>query len=157
MVMASDPHRHRLDAAARMGATDVIEAHASADDATAILASTGGRGLDVAFDAAGDPEAVDTAIATARPGGVVVLVGIPSADRTAFTASVARRKGLTLVLSRRSTTDAFRRAALLAADGTIDLASLITLRVPLGEGRRAFEALGERTGLKAIVEPGRSA
>jgi L-iditol 2-dehydrogenase len=156
-VTASDPHRHRLDAAARLGATNVVEAHASADDTRAILAATGGRGLDVVFDAAGDPEAVETAIATTRPGGVVVLVGIPSADRTAFTASVARRKGLTLVLSRRSTADAFRRAALLAANGTIDLASLVTLRVPLGEARRAFEALAEQTGLKAIVEPGRSA
>jgi L-iditol 2-dehydrogenase len=156
-ITASDPHRHRLDAAIHLGASDVIEAVETADDAAAILATTGGRGFDVVFDAAGDPEAVDTAIATARPGGLVVLVGIPSADRTSFTASVARRKGLTLVLSRRSTDDAVRRAARLAGDRTIDLAALVSLRVPLRQGQTAFDALNARTGLKVIVEPGRSA
>jgi L-iditol 2-dehydrogenase len=155
-ITASDPHRHRLDAAIHMGASHAIEATGSGDDAVAMLATTLGRGFDVVFDAAGDPEAVDTAIETARPGGLVVLVGIPSADRTSFTASVARRKGLTLLLSRRSTGDAFRRAARLAADRTIDLAGLVSLRVPLRQGPAAFEALQARSGLKVIVEPGRA-
>lgn len=155
-VTASDPHRHRLDAAIHFGASAAIEAHESADDTAAILATTSGRGFDVVFDAAGEPEAVDTSIATARPGGLVVLVGIPSDDRTTFAASVARRKGLTLVLSRRSTMDSFRRAAQLAEARTIDLPSLISLRVPLSAGLTAFAALVERTGLKAIIEPGRA-
>lgn len=35
-----------------------------------------------------------------RAGGRVVLVGTPGSDRIAFPAVIARRKGLTLVLSR---------------------------------------------------------
>jgi L-iditol 2-dehydrogenase len=154
-ITASDPHRHRLEAAVHLGASHVIATAGSEDDTAAMLATTGGRGFDVVFDAAGDPEAVDTAIATARPGGLVVLVGIPSADRTTFTASVARRKGLVLVFSRRSTDDAFRRAVHLAAARTIDLAGLVSLRVPLSQSQVAFEALTARTGLKVIVEPAR--
>src|SRR5579859_4618346 len=60
-----------------------------------------GREVDVAFECAGVAGALDDALAAARPGGRVVLVGIPDDDRTVFTASVARRKGLTLLLSRR--------------------------------------------------------
>ena len=54
--------------------------------------------VDVAFEVAGDDDALDDAIAAARPGGRVVLVGIPDGDRTSFHAAAARRKGLTLAL-----------------------------------------------------------
>jgi L-iditol 2-dehydrogenase len=50
----------------------------------------------VAFEAAGEDAALADAIDNVRPGGRVVLVGIPGGDRTSFTASTARRKGLTL-------------------------------------------------------------
>lgn len=152
-VVATDPLGHRRAAASRFGADRVIAANGVTDDGAEILAATRGRGLDVVFDVSGEPAAVETAVVGARAGGRVVLVGIPSIDRTTFTASIARRKGLTLVLSRRATPDAFRRAVDLAEAGSIDLASLITLRVPLTEAARAFESLTARDGLKAIVEP----
>lgn len=154
-IVASDPHPHRREAAAAMGATKVLEpTEDPGGDGAAFLAETGGRGFDVAFEVAGDAPAVETAVSAARPGGRVVLLGIPSDDRTSFRASVARRKGLTLRLSRRSPPQAFRRAVALAATHTVDLASLVTLRLPLSEGARAFEALADRTGIKTIVEPG---
>jgi len=53
-------------------------------------------------------------------GARVVLVGIPADDRTAFTASVARRKGLAIKLSRRMK-HTYPRAIQLAASGKIDL------------------------------------
>jgi threonine dehydrogenase-like Zn-dependent dehydrogenase len=68
-------------------------------------------------------------------------------------ASIARRKGLTFKVARRSTPDSFERAVGLAATGSIDLASLVTLRVPLADGVRAFDALVARDGIKTMVEP----
>jgi L-iditol 2-dehydrogenase len=154
-IVATDPHRHRLDAAVALGATVTIAAtEGAAEDAAAVTATTGGRGFDVVYDAAGDAAAVECAIAVAKPGGRVVLLGIPSDDRTTFTASVARRKGLTLLLSRRSTPHTFERAVALAAAHAIDLAGLVTLRVRLTDGAAAFEALARRDGLKTIIEPG---
>jgi L-iditol 2-dehydrogenase len=153
-VVATDPQPHRLNAAAVLGATRTIRATGSGEDGAAVLAATDGHGVDVAFEASGEAAAVDCAVVAARPGGGIVLLGIPPDDRTAFTASVARRKGLTLRLSRRSTPDTFRRAVALAASHSIDLAGLVTLRVPLTEGSRAFEALVRRDGIKAIVQPG---
>jgi len=42
----------------------------------------------------------------------------------------------------------------LAEAGSIDLGGLVTLRVPLAEGQRAFEALVRRDGIKTVIEPG---
>jgi L-iditol 2-dehydrogenase len=152
-IVASDPLHHRLDAAGAMGASHRTQVTGGPGDGRALLDATGGRGVDVVFEVSGEVAAVESAIAVARPGGRVVLLGIPPDDRTTFTASIARRKGLILLLSRRSTPDAFRRAVELAGSHTIDLASLVTLCVPLADVATAFDALANRTGLKVIVEP----
>ena len=148
-IVATDPHRHRLAAAVELGATATIAATDESDERALAVAATGGRGLDVVFDAAGDAAAVEIA----RPGGQVTLVGIPPNDRTTFRASVARRKGLTIRVTRRSTASAFRRAVELTDRRWLDLDSLVTLRVPLSEAVRGFAALVDRSGIKVVVEP----
>ena len=153
-VAATDPLRHRLDAATAFGATDVREATPSGDERAALLASIPGPGYDIAFDVSGEAAAVETAVQVTGPGATVVLVGIPSDDRTTFGASTARRKGLTLKLSRRSTPAAFQRAVELADGRSLGLERLVTLRVPLREATTGFDSLVARDGLKVIVEPG---
>jgi Threonine dehydrogenase and related Zn-dependent dehydrogenases len=100
--------------------------------------------------------AVDDAIASTRPGGRVVLVGIPDGDRTTFTASVARRKGLTLLVCRRMEPSDLPRAIRLVEAGEIALAPLVTGRYGLDEWRVAFGDLVDRRGLKVVVEPQRT-
>jgi L-iditol 2-dehydrogenase len=153
-IIATDPLRHRLDVANEMGATTTVEATPARGEREVILGATGGRGVDIAFEASGEGAAVETAVHVARPGGEVVLVGIPPDDQTSFRASIARRKGLTLRLSRRSSPRSFRRAVATAEAGTIDLARLVTHRVPLREATRAFDTLVRREGIKIVVEPG---
>jgi L-iditol 2-dehydrogenase len=150
-IVATDPLPHRLDAARVLGATAVTPA-----DGAAIERALGPGGAAVVFEAAGEQAAVDDAIELVAPGGTVVLVGIPSDDRTAFTASIARRKGLVLKLARRSTAHAFSRAVDLANRRAIDLGALVSLRVPLDDVQRAFDALVQRSGLKVVVEPSQS-
>jgi L-iditol 2-dehydrogenase len=149
-IIATDKLTHRLDAARAFGATHTIQA--DGQEASEILAITHARGIDVAFEAAGANAAVEAAIAAAKPGARVVLVGIPDDDRTAFTASIARRKGLTIKLSRRMK-HTYPRAIQLAASGKIDLRSLVTHRFPLAEFQRAFSIAQKREGLKVIIEP----
>ncbi|HEX2805352.1 MAG TPA: hypothetical protein VHN80_04205, partial [Kineosporiaceae bacterium] len=88
----------------------------------------------------------------ARPGARVVLAGIPEQDSTAFTASAARRKGLTLVLVRRMK-EMYPRTTRLVERGTVDLASVVTHRFGLDDAERAFVTAQAREGLKVIVEP----
>ena len=87
-------------------------------------------GVDVAFEIAGTNDAVRLAMDAVRPGGRVVLAGIPDDDLTTFSASVARRKGLTLALVRRMN-EAYPRAISMAARGQVDLGPVVTHHFPL--------------------------
>jgi L-iditol 2-dehydrogenase len=93
--------------------------------------------VDVVIEAAWGGEAITQAIELARPGGRVVLVGIPSEDRCAFKHSTARRKGLTVVFSRRMK-HCYPRAIRLVEQGRVDLQSLITHRFLLERAAEAF-------------------
>lgn len=143
-IAATDVLRHRLEAAQALGATEVWPA---SDEARTLPT------VDVAFEVAGEDAAVADAVRSARPGGRVVLVGIPSDDRTSFRASVARRKGLSLILCRRMRAGDLAGAARLASAGGIELTSLISERYALDSASEAFESLVQRRGLKVIVEP----
>jgi L-iditol 2-dehydrogenase len=150
-VMATEKLPHRLEAARSLGATAVFQA-AGGRESAEILAATEGKGVDVAFEAAGENEAVETAIEAAKPGARVVLIGIPAEDRTVFTASTARRKGLTIKLSRRMKR-VYPRAIRLVESGMVDVRPLVTHRFPLTEFDKAFSAAQRREGLKVIIEP----
>jgi L-iditol 2-dehydrogenase len=136
-ILVSDPLPHRLAAAEALGGT----------------AATGD--VDVAFEASGSDEALGDALTAIAPGGRIVLVGIPDGDRTAFTASAARRKGVTFLLSRRMKATDLPRAIQLAESGRVALAELVTERHALGQWHEAFDALAERRGLKVVLEPQR--
>lgn len=150
-LIATDKLPQRLEAARRFGATTIIQA-AEGQEAGDVWAATNNRGVDVAFECAGENAAVDTSIAAARPGARVILVGIPGDDRTTFTASIARRKGLTLKLSRRMK-HVYPRATQLVERGLIDVRSLVTECFPLTEVGQAFAVARQRAGLKVVVQP----
>jgi L-iditol 2-dehydrogenase len=149
-LIATDTLPHRLEAA-RSLAAEAFQADGGRE-AGEIAAAAGGQGVDIAFETAGENEAVEVAVASLRPGGCLVLVGIPADDRTAFSASVARRKGLTIKLSRRMK-HTYPRAIHLVETGAVDVRSLVTHRFPLAQFDRAFDVACRREGLKVIVEP----
>jgi len=140
---------HRLEAARSFGAAtfEVDGGHEAAE----VLKATGGRGVDVSFEAAGDPEAVEAAVAAVKPGGKAILIGIPCEDRTTFTASTARRKDLTVrVVHRMKHT--YPRAMQLVASGRADVRSLVTHHFPLAEVAQAFAVAQKREGIKVVVD-----
>lgn len=135
-VFVTEPLPHRLAAAQQLGAK----------------VWTPKQEVDVAFECAGENEAVEDAISAVRPGGRVILVGIPASDRTDFSASVARRKGLTLKLARRMKLT-YPRAIRLVESGQVDVRSIVSHRLPLEKVTDAFAIAHRRESLKVIVEP----
>jgi L-iditol 2-dehydrogenase len=109
--------------------------------------------VDVAIEAAWGGEAIERAVEITRPGGRVVLVGIPSEDRCSFKHSPARRKGLTVLFSRRMK-HTYPRAIQLAASGSVDLRSFVTHYFPLQRAAEAFalNAKYRDRVIKVIVE-----
>jgi L-iditol 2-dehydrogenase len=148
-VLAVEPLAHRREAASRYGADLLAEPG---------FADLTGAGVDVAFEAAGarfaSGDAVRLALESVRPGGRVVLAGIPGDDAITLQASVARRKGLTIAMVRRMN-QVYPRAISLAARGVVDLGALVSRRAGLGSVAAAFGDAADRTGLKVIIEPQR--
>lgn len=149
-VYVTDVLPHRLEVARSLGATKAIHA-INGNEVPEILAATGGGGVDVAFEVAGENEAVEAAIAAVKPGGRVVLAGIPADDRTSFSASLARRKGLTIQLVRRMKFT-YPRAIQLVESGQVDVRSLVTHHFPLEKTQAAFTTAQRREGLKIIID-----
>lgn len=149
-IIVTDRLPHRLEAAMSMGATQGFLVTDQWDPREAWEA-TQGRGVQAAFEVAGENQAVETSVEAVKPGGRVVLVGIPAQDWTTFTASTARRKGITIKLSRRMIYT-YPRAIQLVGEGVIDLQSLITRQFPLSEYHEAFQVASQRQGLKTVID-----
>jgi S-(hydroxymethyl)glutathione dehydrogenase/alcohol dehydrogenase len=74
-IVAADPVAGRREQALGVGATDVFdpaELHAAIERLTP-------DGVDVAFDAVGDPSTTELALRLTRSGGTTVIVGLPAA------------------------------------------------------------------------------
>jgi L-iditol 2-dehydrogenase len=151
-LLATDVLPHRLEAARAFGATHAIRAHAGGLERPQVRSASNRRGVDVAIEAAGVNDAVETAIDAVRPGGTVVLTGIPGDDRTSFTASAARRKGLTIKITRRMK-HAYPRAIQLVQRGMVDVRSIVTREYPLDDFHQAFSAASRWEGLKTVIKP----
>lgn len=149
-IIATDKLLHRVDAAKNFGAHHAFLAE-DRRELGEIEAATNERGVDIAFEAAGVQDAVDTAFAAVIPGGKVILAGIPDKDQTSFSASIARRKGLTIKLVRRMK-HTYPRAIELVTKGLVDVGSLVTHCFPLEQAVEAFRIAARREGLKVIVE-----
>ena len=149
-IVATDLLPHRVKAAKSLGANHALLVGNSLETGQ-MRAATGGRGVDVAFEMAGEQEAVDDAFAAVSPGGKVILAGIPSVDETSFTASIARRKGLTIKLVRRMK-HTYPRAIELVSKGLVDVRSLVTHRFSIDQAAKAFEVARRREGLKVMIE-----
>jgi L-iditol 2-dehydrogenase len=149
-IVATEPLAHRLAVAPALGATECVGSPDAGNDPF-VSASAGG--YDVVFDTAGSDAALHRALSAARPGGRVVLVGIPDADRSSFMASLARRKELTMTVCRRMLPGDLARAALVAERGVPGMDLIVTHRYGLDRVEEAFETLVARTGIKVLVVP----
>jgi L-iditol 2-dehydrogenase len=134
-VYVADPLPWRRKWAERLGGVPV--GGGGSEPVSEVAQSTGGRGVDVAIEAAWADSSVAQAADMTRPGGRLVVVGIASDDRLSLRASVARRKGLTLAFCRRMK-HVYPRAIRLATGGGIVLRQLVSHRYPLAQAAAAF-------------------
>lgn len=144
-VVAVEPRPHRVEAALRAGAAVAVTPEEAGGVADADC-------CDVVFEVSGADAGLATAGHLSRPGGRIVLVGIPDEDSTTFQASLMRRKGLTLAAVRRMTDSAYARGIRLATSGVVDLSWLTSHRFGLDEAAKAFDVAVAREGLKVVVD-----
>lgn len=140
----------RFALARELGAEAV---HATSEGPLAAVARefSGREGVDCVIETAGTPEAVNHALELVRPGGRIVLTGLPHAPTAVTFFSVVRRE--VTITGSMIYQDEFAEAMRLVAAGRVRTAPLITHRVPLDEIARAFAAHEEPTAIKVAVVP----
>ena len=118
-----------------------------------IASETAGRGVNVVIEAAWGDRSVEEGAEMACLGGRLIVVGISGEDRFEMKQSTARRKGLTIHMSRRMK-HTYPRAIRLAREGRIDLSGLVSHRFPLRQAAEAFRlnAAYQDNVLKVLIE-----
>jgi threonine dehydrogenase-like Zn-dependent dehydrogenase len=101
-----------------------------------------GTGYDLVIEAAGSTDAVLSALAAARRGGTVVLLGLPPHGATAAVpVDDVVNNDLIIRGSFGYTSAAFREVVTLLNAGLLELGFLVTHRFPLTEWRAALDTL----------------
>jgi L-iditol 2-dehydrogenase len=109
--------------------------------------------LDAVFECCGKQEAFNQAFELLKPGGKLVIVGIPDFDHWLVPTDVARRKEIILQNIRRQV-DCVEPALEYLANGTIKVGAMATHRFTFNDTASAFETVAEyRNGvMKAMVD-----
>lgn len=109
------------------------------------------EGLDLVVETAGTAEAVTHALTLVRPGGRVVLSGLPHEPTSVQFAGLVRRE--VTVTGSMIYRDEFPEALRLLADGVVRGQPLVTHRLALNAIDRAFAIHQESTSIKVTLVP----
>ncbi|MEO9167765.1 MAG: zinc-binding dehydrogenase, partial [Aestuariivirga sp.] len=120
----------------------------------AVQANTDGWGVDVLFEASGSPRVYPTMFDLVRPGGAVVIVGLPVAP-VEFNVAAAVVNELRIETVFRYA-NVYDRAIDLIASGKVNLKPLITDTFVFDDSIKAFEraAEGRPTDVKLQIKVG---
>ncbi|MBP8605303.1 MAG: alcohol dehydrogenase catalytic domain-containing protein [Phycisphaerae bacterium] len=109
-------------------------------------------GIDVVFECAGQQETLDQAVKILKPGGKLMLIGIPRQDTIHFSPDQIRRKEIAILNVRRQN-HCTQKAIDLLADGRVNLDFMITHTFSFDQTQKAFDLVsGYRDGVvKALI------
>lgn len=109
--------------------------------------------LDVVFECCGQQEALDQAVELLKPGGKIILVGIPTVDRVSFMIDKIRRKELCIQNIRRQV-DCVQSTLDMIDQGSADVDFMVTHRFGFADTAKAFDLVaGYKDGvIKAMID-----
>ncbi|MFQ5810173.1 MAG: zinc-binding dehydrogenase [Armatimonadota bacterium] len=147
-AIVAEPNAKRRPMAKKLGAARVAR---SAERLLELIEDPAEQ-PDVVLEASGDPAAFEESCELAKPGGAVIVVGIPSPDEVTFASQIPRRKELTITFSRRSR-DTLRTCASMLARKDVDLSSYPVQTFSLDEAPEAIETAAKPPDdvLRAVV------
>jgi len=144
----------KLELAERLGATHIV--NSTREDVPRVIREyTDGLSADVVIEAVGTPETFEEALALAKRGGRIVVFGFsPESVRATVIPFEILSKELT-ILGSWVNPYTFRRAINVLAAKQIDVTSLITHRLSLGNILTGFDLMDRKPQgfMKAIVNP----
>lgn len=150
-VAVVEPRERRRSLAAALGAD--VALGPGEELTAAVLDLTGGLGADLVYDAAGSAASLTAAMALARPGGAVMMVGV-SPGEAAIDPGAWLAKELTVDSSLAHYHEEFAITMRLVADGRLQLEPLHARTVALADLDEALTALADGgDDVKVLVDP----
>ena len=152
-IVAVDPVAARREAALGFGATRAVSPDGLAEARQQV---TGGEGFDHVFEVVGRSATARTAYENTRRGGPLVVVGAGAMDDflrlNMFELFFDEKRILPSLYGGGDVVRSYERAIALWRAGRIDLAGLITHRVPLAAVNEALDQMRTGTALRTCIE-----
>lgn len=150
VVSGLERDAHRLDVLDELGFETTTVATSTPDELVA--AHTDAGGFDIVIDATGAATGVESAIAATRPGGRVVVVGVPSGDITVDGTALVRSE-IHLKTSYSSTErEIIKVLDLLAQSDAVPVDDIVDTRYSPAEPKDAFEAFANAETIKPVFD-----
>ena len=152
-VVAVDSVPERLEMARALGARPL---DFTDESPTGVLREmTDGRGADAVLEVVGSPAATRTAVDLLRPGGTLASVGVHTEPHLAFSPVEAYDKNLTYRTGRCPARHYMERLLPLVAAGRFPLPPVVSHRLSLEDGPRAYALFdGKKDGCtKVVLQP----
>ena len=148
-IFAIDMVEDRLQLAAELGATPINAAEGNA--AKQVKALTNGQGTDCSIECVGLQATIETALYSVRPGGTVSVVGVPEALEGGFPYTKVWWNNLTYTGGVCNVPAYMSKLLDLIAAGKLDPARIVSHRLGLDEGVRAYEMFDRREATKILL------
>ncbi len=110
-------------------------------------------GLDAVFECCGQQDAFETAFHVLKPGGKIMVIGIPEFEHWKIPVDMGRRKEIAIINIRRQN-ESLPETLQGLTDGRYDVSGMPTHHFPFSETQKAFDMVSEyRDGvMKAMIE-----
>jgi len=135
IIIVADIKPERLEVAKKIGATHIIDLTKTTDAVASVTEIVPG-GVDAVIECSGATSAIALAIRGARPGGVVVLVGLGAPELTLPIVEAAVREVDIRGVFRYA--NAYPKALALIASGSVNVNPIITHHFPFEQVQQAF-------------------
>lgn len=148
-IYVSDKIDSRLTVARKSGAD--WTGNPDKEDVVATITKKEPLLLDAVYECCGQQDAIDQAIDLLKPGGKLMLIGIPTIDRITFVIDKMRRKEICVQNVRRQN-HCVQSALDMLGSGKIKVDFMLTHRFPFAQTKEAFDLVDEyRDGVVKVV------
>ncbi len=154
-VVLADPNPPRLTVARQLGASEAVQVGRDGGEAARLRRyARGGDGFDLAIEATGSPVAWEDALASARPGGTVLLFGGCRPGTTIPLDTHRLHYGeITVKGAYHHRPATFERALGLLASGVLHPEALLSSERPLEQLEGALRSMMRKEALKVVIRP----
>ncbi|MBU2493484.1 MAG: alcohol dehydrogenase catalytic domain-containing protein [Bacteroidetes bacterium] len=149
-IFAADKLNYRRKIAEQLGSSFSVNPNET--DISEFIKSKESLGIDVVFECCGEQSALNTAVDILKPGGKLVVVGIPSTDFINFDINKLRRKEIIIINVRRQN-NSMEKAISIYKEFKSFSKKLITHSFNYTESQKAFETVSkyEYGVIKAVI------